>query len=324
MDACTKPCVKVARARIGTAALILATLAVSCSTQAPAKGQAGLGISGKEYDMVTEKAVKVIAHRGNRSIAPENTILAARKGLEAGADSWELDVAASSDGILVVLHDDNLERTTDAALRYPGRKPWTVYDFTLAELRSLDAGSWYKAADPFGQIAAGRVGPEDIQSFAGLGLPTLEEALLFTKASGWRVNIEIKDATGRACDSWIVERTAQLVERLGIGDSILISSFNHDYLVRMKKAAPGLALAALVNRPIPDPVGLMKSLGAIAFHPNGKYLDKATVQALRSAGFDVNVWTVNERADMERLVSWGVTGLITDFPDLALEVLGRR
>jgi len=273
--------------------------------------------------MPESATVLVMAHRGFRGIAPENTLLAAQKGYEAGADFWELDVAASSDGELIIMHDDNLARTTDVEERFPNRKPWTVYDFTLAELKSLDAGSWYGKADQFGQIAAGRVTAKDLDSFAGLRVPTLTEALEFTKRNGWKVNIEIKDATGRACDSWIVEKTAESVRAMSMAGSVVISSFNHEYLVRMKKAAPELRVAALIDRPIPDPVATLKRIGAMALNPNARYLDEDTVKNVRSAGFDGFVWTTNEKSEMEKLVKWGVSGLITDFPDRALAALGR-
>ena len=273
--------------------------------------------------MPTSATVLVMAHRGFRGVAPENTLLAAQKGYEAGADFWELDVAASSDGELIIMHDDNLARTTDVEERFPKRKPWTVYDFTLAELKSLDVGSWYAKADQFGQIAAGRVTSKDLGSFAGLRIPTLNEALELTKRKGWKVNIEIKDATGRACDPWIVEKTAESVRAMDMAGSVVISSFNHEYLVRMKKVAPEIRVAALIDRPIPDPVATLKRIGAMALNPNARYLDEDTVKKVRSAGFDVFVWTTNEKSEMEKLVKWGVSGLITDFPDRALEALGR-
>ncbi len=262
-----------------------------------------------------------MAHRGFRGIAPENTLYAARKGWESGAEYWELDVAASSDGELVVIHDDTLIRTTDAETLFPGRKPWSVYDFSLKELKSLDAGSWYIDSDPFGQIAAGRIPPAEREAFRGLRIPTLREALLLTRELGWKVNVEIKDAAGRPCDAWIVEKTAALISELGMLNSVLVSSFNHGYLARMKKAEPRLPVAALVDKPLADPTALLQSLPAVALNPNYKYLDEKTVAALRGAGFGILAWTPNEPTDMKRLLDWGVTGLITDFPDRALRLL---
>ncbi len=260
-----------------------------------------------------------IAHRGFRAIAPENTLLAAQKGFDTGADMWELDVAESNDGVLVVFHDNTLTRTTNATKVFPARAPWNIYTFSIDELRSLDAGSWYEKTDPFKQIALHRVGPDDLASFKGLKIPTLREALELTKSLGWRVNIEIKDAKGFACDAWIVEKTTALVRELGMVDSVLISSFNHDYLKRAKKAAPEIEVAALIDRPLPDPVATLRAIGAVALNPNQKYLDEATVKAVRAAGFGVLPWTVNDPARMTTLLKWGVTGIISDFPDLAIE-----
>lgn len=262
-----------------------------------------------------------IAHRGFRGIAPENTLLAAKLGYEAGADMWELDVAASRDGVLVVLHDDTLVRTTDAASRFPDRKPWKVYDFTIEELKSLDAGTWYGITDPFGQIRSGRVSAATVQTFSQLKIPTLKEALELTKNLNWSINIEIKDATGQACDTWIVEKTAELIRELEMSGNVLVSSFNHSYLKRMKKAAPEISVAVLIDKPVPDPVTLLRDIEAIALNPNQKYLDLATVHAVRAAGFGVFPWTVNLPADMKRLLDWGVTGIITDFPDEAKKLI---
>lgn len=253
-------------------------------------------------------------------MAPENTLVAARKAFEAGAPWWELDVAASSDGKLVVLHDDSLARTTNAKAAFPARSPWTVYDFSFDEIRSLDAGSFYAATDPFVQIAAGLVGKAELDSFAGEKIPTLRECLELTKARGRKVNVEIKDATGRLCDPWIVERTVELIAELGMVGDVLISSFNHEYLRRVKKAEPRIEVGALVVKRPENLIPLLKGLGARSYHPGVDALDEATVREVRGAGFDVFVWTPNEAEVMERLLSWGVTGLITDFPDRALKL----
>jgi glycerophosphoryl diester phosphodiesterase len=278
----------------------------------------------KEDPMKNSTAVVVIAHRGFRGIAPENTLYAARKGWESGAEYWELDVAASSDGELVVIHDDTLKRTTDAEERFPDRNPWSVYDFSLAELKSLDASSWYGSEDPFRQIEAGRILPAELEQFKGLRIPTLREALLLTKELAWKVNVEIKDAAGWPCDAWVVEKTAALIVELGLVDQVLVSSFNHSYLARIRKAVPRIPVAALIDKPLHDPVAILRSLGAVSLNPNYKHLDKKTVQKLREAGFGVLVWTPNEIDDMKRLLDWGVTGLITDFPDRALKLLERQ
>ncbi len=165
-----------------------------------------------------------IAHRGARSLAPENTLAAARKGLEIGADLWELDVAVTADGELVVIHDDTLERTSNAAQVYPDRRPWLVNTFSLAELRKLDFGSWFNQTDPFKQIAAGAVTQEMQQRYVGEPIPTLREALVFTRDNHWRVNVEIKDATSTPGDQAVAEKVVALIEELGMVNQVLISS----------------------------------------------------------------------------------------------------
>lgn len=267
----------------------------------------------------------VMAHRGFRALAPENTLLAGRKAFEAGAQWWELDVAASADGILVVIHDDTLTRTTDARIRFPSASPWSVYDFPAADLFSLDAGSWYGARDPFGEVASGRIGSSDLESFIGLSIPSLAACLSLARDSGRKLNVEIKDALGRSCDAWIVEKVVALIRDQGMVDSVILSSFNLDYLTRARKAEPSLATAAIVDRPPKgDLPALLRDLGVRAYNPSLKYLDEGTVRAVRAAGFDVNVWTVNAVDDIRKVWTWGATGIITDYPDRALAFLAKE
>lgn len=259
----------------------------------------------------------VYAHRGYRAIAPENTLTAASLGHKAGAEAWELDVAESADGVLVVIHDDTLTRTTDAAARFPDRNPWSVYDFTLAELQSLDAGSWYASTDPFRQIGTGRVTATECAGFAGIRIPTLEDCLRHTRELGWKVNVEIKDASGRECDAHIVERTLDLVRQLAMEGMVLISSFNHEYLVRSKAKAPEVPVGVLTDEPPEDILERLARIGALAWHPNMKKLNEYSARAVLDAGFGLNPWTVNEESDMNSLIAWGASGIITDFVERA-------
>ena len=99
---------------------------------------------------ISEGRTLNIAHRGARSIAPENTLAAALKALQSGADLWELDVVMTADGEPVVIHDKDLSRTSNVESVFPSRRPWLVHEFSLEEIRRLDFGSWFKAMDPFG------------------------------------------------------------------------------------------------------------------------------------------------------------------------------
>ncbi|MCL4562901.1 MAG: glycerophosphodiester phosphodiesterase [Chloroflexi bacterium] len=255
-----------------------------------------------------------IAHRGARSLAPENTLAAALKAYEAGADMWELDVAVTADGQLVILHDDTLLRTSDAAQVFPLRAPWTASAFTLDELRQLDFGSWFNRTDPFKQIAAGAVSEQDQQSYVGAKIPTLREALEFTQDHHWRVNVEIKDASGTPGDAVVVQRTVSLIQELQMESSVMISSFNHAYLEQVRRLDPQMKTAALVDYSVPDPVALLEGLHAQGFNPDVKTIDLNQVPQLLQAGYEVYVWTVNDPATIRRLAQAGVTGIFTDFP----------
>ena len=188
-------------------------------------------------------------------MAPENTLTAARKAYEFGADMWEMDVQLTRDGIPVVFHDDTLERTTDVMQRpeYEARQPWPVHAFDLSELKGLDAGSWFVNTDPFGRIAAGRVTSAEQDSYIGLEIPTLEEALVLTLNLDWRVNVEIKDLKDQPGHDRVVRKVISLVKRLGMRNRVLFSSFNPDYVREIARLAPDTKRAVIVEDPQEDP-----------------------------------------------------------------------
>ncbi len=257
-----------------------------------------------------------IAHRGARSLAPENTLAAARKALEIGADLWELGVAMTADGVLFVVHDDTLERTSNVKDVFPERPPFSNHLFTWAEVQRLDFGTWFVKTDPFKQIAAGKVSQAEQESYHEMRAPALREALVFTRDSNWRVNVEIKDLSGTPGDADIVEKVVALVDELAMTDRVLISSFNHRYIERVKKANPKIVTAALVDKPDPDPVALLKRLNAQAYNPKSGIISPSEIGRIRDAGFDVYIWTVNDESVMKQLIDARVSGIFTDFPQL--------
>ena len=265
-----------------------------------------------------------IAHRGARSLAPENTLAAGLRALQAGADLWELDVAMTADGVPIVIHDQSLHRTSNAKDVFPLRRPWWVHDSSFADIRSLDFGSWFREADPFGQIAAGAVSEEELQSYAGERVPSLEEALQFTLANDWYVNIEIKDLRGTRSDVEIVAKVMRLVESLEMSDRVLISSFNRSYLRQAKAINPAIAMGVLVDRPDFNPVQLAQDLKADAYHARVSALRTAHLSLLRQEGIAVFVWTVNEETTMRSLIEKGVSGIFTDFPQLLTSILSHQ
>jgi glycerophosphoryl diester phosphodiesterase len=265
-----------------------------------------------------------IAHRGARSLAPENTLPAIRKAWEVGADVLEIDVAPTMDGRLIILHDDLLLRTTDVRRRFPhrSRKPCTT--FTLADIRSLDAGSWFAAADPFGQIAAGEVLPAELQSFAGVTIPTLEEVLLFAKEKSWRVNIEIKPVPFPMETFPITTAVLQCVEQLCVSaDLVIISSFERAYIREVRDKRPDIEINALIG---PSITG-RQDWGGYEFstyNADAHYTDEAQIQAAHEHGCRVSLYTVNRPSEMLRFVRAGVRGLFTDFPQTLARVLKQQ
>lgn len=264
-----------------------------------------------------------IAHRGARSLAPENTLAAARKALEAGANMWELDVGMSADGQLVVIHDATLERTSNARSIYPERSPWLVHDFTLEELLRLDFGGWFGEQDPFGQIAAGRISADTLKGYRGEKLPTLREAIEFTVANDWLVNIEIKDLSGTAGDSVVVEQVVALVAELGAVERVIVSSFSEDYLRRAKLADRRIVTGWLVAAPQARVVETLRRLGARNYHPRIGALEMADVPSLQAQGFQVLVWGENDVEAMKALIAAGADGIFTDFPQELAKLLSE-
>ncbi len=271
--------------------------------------------------VMKESKIFNIAHRGARSLSPENTLIAALKGWELGSDFWELDVSITADGEMVVIHDSTLNRTSNAAAIFPNRAPWKVHKFTLAELKTLDFGSWFLETDPFGQITEGNIPLADQHLFKNVSIPTLREALEFTKEQNWQVNVELKDHTGMPGDAFVVEDAVALIKETKMEEKVLISSFNHAYLERVKKADSAIATGALVDQAVTDPVVLLEKLDAKAYHPSVSASNALHFSALRRAGKEINVWTVNDQATMTHMMTMGATGIITDFPQRLKSIL---
>jgi glycerophosphoryl diester phosphodiesterase len=262
-----------------------------------------------------------IAHRGARSLAPENTLAAARKALEIGADRWEADVGVTADGELILLHDDSLVRTTDAGARFPDRAPWALATFSLAEIRSLDAGSWFVETDPFGQIAAGAVTPTELATYRGEKVPTVREALLLTAEADWCLNLELKRLPSQLAHFPLVERVLALVDELGMPpDQVILSSFNHDWLRQAEALRPDIAVQALIGYSLTAPLD-WGDLSFSTYNASSILITEEKIREVVAQGITVNLFTVNEEEDMRRFIAAGATGLFTDFPQrlLALE-----
>ena len=234
----------------------------------------------------------VIAHRGASADAPENTIAAFELGLEQGADGLELDVHLSADGHPVVIHDFTLERTTDGA--------GPVSALRVQQLKRLDAGGW----------RAGR--------FRGQRIQTLQEVLerFRDRARFW---IELK--AGSRLYPGIEERVVSMLEIYEVVDRSLVQSFDHDALAVTRSLNQDVQVGALVEAPVGGE--LLTAGVANAICPGANLMTESLLARIRAAGLECYVWTVNEPALMDRLVSWQVNGIITDRPGVLSARLGR-
>jgi len=317
--------------RLVTTGILLILLFSACSPESSVSNSYSLNAqpipvtSSTEYYMISNKPL-VIAHRGARSLAPENTLAAARKAFEIGADMWELDVSVSKDGELFLMHDDTLSRTCNVKAVFPERKPWNNSDFTLEEIRLLDCGSWFNKKDPFKQIAAGFVSAEDQAAFIGEKAPTLQEALEYTKANNWTVNIEIKEQPDEATGKLAVEKTVALVEALGMDDGkqVVVSSFEHSYLRQVQSLNRNLPIQLLTEKNIRNLESYLDEFGTRYVNPKAGLWNIKQLKTFVMAGVKFNIWTVNDEDVMEALIDAGVNGIITDFPQKLINLLAEK
>ncbi len=267
------------------------------------------------FDLFTINGL-ICAHRGARSIAPENTWLAMEQAHRCGSDLLETDVQLTADGELVLFHDTTLERTTDV-VDHPEfiNRSLKVTNFTADELSTLDAGSWFLSADPFKTVTSGEVSEELFPEIKEQKIPRLGDILEYCRHYNFPLNLEIKDQSGTAADSQIVGKVLDCLKQSETEGLVLISSFNHDYLRQVKQLNPGMAIAALVEKQHPENLlEYLQSLDADAYHPDQSITSVDQVRELVSAGMPVNLWTVNDLDRAKEFIAAGVTFICTDWP----------
>ncbi len=293
----------------------------------------------------TPTKIMNIAHRGARAFAPENTLVAFGKAKTLGCEMFEMDVRMTKDGEVVVYHDEQLTRCTDAKTRFPGRDSYKVSDFTLAEINQLDAGSWYveqlalpsTERQPFLQSLTDAEIAEFISPYerhlygsGSINIPTLAETLYLANELDLMVNIELKSQPDT--DAALVAAAIKAVEMMKMEDQILISSFEHDLLRQVRQQTKKIATAVLTGNPIKASLTYLRKLKANAYNigcyqdyklsgfgdlPGKRYL--AHIGKISKAGLGVNIWTCNDPEEMAYLIASGVTGLISDYPNRVRE-----
>ena len=234
---------------------------------------------------------KNFAHRGFSGKYPENTLLAFEKAIQEGADGIENDVHYTKDGVLVVIHDERVDRTTDG-IGY-------VRDFTYEELAKLDASYKFK-----------EMGPQRI--------PTLREYLELVKDKDIITNIELK--TGVFEYPGIEKMVADMIQEFGLRDKIIISSFNHFSIQRMKAADPKMKCGLLEESWLVNAGAYVESVGVECYHPMYKNMTPEVVAEIKSHGLEINTWTVNEKDEIQEMFERGVDSVISNYPDIVNEV----
>ncbi len=237
------------------------------------------------------KLPKIIGHRGACGYAPENTLESIKTAADMGATWVEIDVKLTKDSVPVIFHDETLERTTNGS----GEMKETTY----ADVEALDAGAWY--AD----------------SFAGIKVPTLEEAIDVILAHDLGVNLEIKPCPGREVET--AEAMLDVLSRIWDNpEKLLISSFQHVSLEAARDMAPEWKRALLIDDPIRNWMELANYLDVSCININGRDLSltREAVEAYIETGRQVLAYTINDPMRARTLFNWGVDGVFTDVPDV--------
>ena len=234
---------------------------------------------------------EITAHRGSSVTAPENTIPAIEKAMEEMADSVEIDVQMTSDGVIVLGHDASLKRVAGVNR--------SIASMTFAQLEQLDVGSWFS------------------KSYEGTRIPALSEVLeLCSQKIG--LNIEIK-YVGKNSD--LPEKTAEMIKAYGMENQCVVTSTNLPYLRRVKEVLPEVRTGYIISAAY----GNFYSSEDVDFISiRSGFVTSALMQNAHEQGKAVYAWTVNSKSELERLTLLGVDGIITDRPVLAREIVYRE
>lgn len=259
----------------------------------------------------------VCAHRGARSIAPENTLLAFELAQRCGAHLLETDVQMTADEQLLLFHDRGLKRTTNVTDHpfFTGRTRKALASFTCQELQSLNAGTWFLDKDPYSTVSRGIVDATTRDRIGTQKIPLLRDLLQLCRAHSFPVNLEIKRKLPLQRARRRIEVLLDLLVATDCQSLVLVSSFDHNELRWLKQMCPQVSTAALTEIVHPDNLlDYLKSLRVEAYHPAEKLVDAGLVSLLGVHGIRVNTWTVNDEQRFAELAQMGVTFICSDWP----------
>lgn len=236
----------------------------------------------------------IYAHRGASGYAPENTLRAFQKAADLRAHGVELDVQLTRDGQVVVIHDETIDRVTG--------KHGYVADFTYEELQQ------------FPIVHAVNADGTD-------RIPLLRDVLKLLKQHGLKLNIELKNSDNLY--PGMEEKCIRLVDECGMTADAMYSSFNHNSLLKVKALLPQAKCGILYDCRMIMPWDYAKHHGLDALHTefHELLLDESFVRQAHACGVEVNPWTVNKKEDLQAVIAAGADRIITNFPDIALQML---
>jgi glycerophosphoryl diester phosphodiesterase len=262
------------------------------------------------YYTAERPAVMVIAHQGGNHLWPDNTLFAFQNAADLGADVLEMDLHITSDDVLVIIHDETVDRTTDGS--------GEVEQMTLAEIKALDAAYRWTRDD-------GATYPHRGQ---GINVPTLEE--VFRAFPGQRMTIEIKKT-----EHSMAAPFCAMIRKYNMQERVLVASFHDERMAEFRAECPEVATSSARQETTIFVLLSKVWLGGL-FSPEFHSLQvpkessgitvmtPGFVQAAHARNLKVEPWTINDPQQMKLYLEWGVDGMITDRPDLLLEILGRK
>lgn len=239
------------------------------------------------------KEIQIFAHRGSKKTHPENTMSAFIEAERVGSDGIEFDVQLSSDGEIVVIHDETLDRTTNMT--------GYVKNYTAEELKSADVGIFFS------------------KQFRGEKIPFLREVFEWAQGNKLVMNVEFK--TDKFNYEGIEQKVIELIRQFNLENRVILSSFNHHSIDISKQLAPEIERALLFNKLPKDIEKILAERLESGFHPKRKTVKKSLVRYAQNLGYKVRPWIANKSKHILILAGLGVDVIMTDCPEKAIKLL---